>query len=88
MDQNNNNSKNFLSNLPEILVKILPIVIAVLLILAAAAFIYWLIVGLVFLIRGSAFTNFMQALASGVSACAGHVVSATILAVLKKILEK
>lgn len=88
MDQNNNNSKNFLNTLSDLLVKFLPIIIAVCVALGAVAFLYYVIMGVVNVIGGAGFRSIITGFANGISACASHVVFATILAVLKKILEK
>ena len=88
MDQNNNKSKNLLNTLPDLLVKFLPIIIAVCVALAVISFWYYFVSGIISLIGGAGFRAIVNGFANGISACASHAVFATILAVLKKILEK
>ena len=88
MDQNQNNSKNFLNTLPDLLVKLLPIIIAICVALGAVAFLYYVVMGVISALGGMGFRSVLTGIANGISSCASHVIFATILSVLKKILEK
>ena len=88
MDQNNNNPKNILNALPDLLIKFLPIIIAVCVALAAISFLFYFVSGVISFLGGAGFRVIINGFANGISACASHIVFATILAVLKKIMEK